>query len=151
MASCLNFLVCLYCFLVLLLMLLAQIGSNQTPRLSVQQVRVYIENESIVKSGNTVTLWEKIWIDANGYFIVSNSTYNCKMKTSKDNEAFALERDGSRSKYSLNYPHSDYEYSPVPPDTADEIVFSRLCSSKWYEFWKQRYRRLEEYRSTLLR
>ena len=101
-----------------------------------KQVRVYIENESIVKSGNTVTLWEKIWIDANGYFIVSNSSYDCKMKTSKDNEAFALERDGSRSKYSLNYPHSDYEYSPVPPDTADEIVFSRLCSSKWYEFWK---------------
>ena len=101
-----------------------------------KQVRVYIENESIVKSGNTVTLWEKIWIDANGYFIVSNSTYDCKMKTSKDNEAFALERDGSRSKYSLNYPQSVYEYSPVPPDTSDEIVFSRLCSSKWYEFWK---------------
>ena len=105
-------------------------------RVAGKLVRAYIENESIVKSGNTVTLWEKSWLDVNGYFVVSNSTYDCKMKTSKYNEAFALERDGSRSKYSLNYPQSDYEFSPITPDTIDEIVFSRLCSSKWYEFWK---------------
>lgn len=90
-----------------------------------------IDEDSLVRNGDQATVWMQMWWGTTGSIQNYNSTFDCKQRTSNTNMAFQ-EGGGKR------YPgEARPQMTPIPPNTASEIVLNTVCSKKWFEVWKK--------------
>lgn len=95
-------------------------------------LHVYIDKGTIVRDGDLASAWYR-FTQSGGSGQQYNSTFDCKRRVSKTNEAFFLQPDGSRSKYGIPF---SADFTAIPPETVSSVVLKALCSRKWYEVWK---------------
>ena len=91
-----------------------------------------IDQDSLVRNGDLVTIWMQMWWGSGGTIQHNNSTFDCKQRTSNSNAAFQEGSSGKR--YEMP---TKPQMTPIPPNTASEIVLDSVCSKKWFEVWKK--------------
>lgn len=101
---------------------------SQMPPLSV----LSIDQDSIVRNGNTVTLWMRYQNHSTDTIFQSNDTYDCKQRTLSENSKFQLGWTDMK-RYEMQ-PKRDA--TAIVPGWGSEVVFNFVCSKKFYEFWK---------------
>ena len=91
-----------------------------------------IDQDSIVRNGNTVTYWVRYQNDPTGTIFQSNSTLDCKQRTVSQNSAFQLSWPNMKRYES----ELQREAIPIVPGWSSEVIFNLLCSKRFYEIWK---------------
>jgi hypothetical protein len=96
------------------------------------QLNLRLDKDSIVREGDNITVWFQMWWGPGGTVQQYNSTFDCKRRLSNKNYAFQFaQNDPSR-----RYDGTPSGFTPIPPNTASEVVFNTICSKKWFEVWK---------------
>lgn len=101
-------------------------------------VKLWIDTNSIVRNGETVSYWQRFSADKgseeSGWIHMHNITANCKDRTIKLNKA-VYETSGKPVQWE---PFFEYMrgMTAIPPGSLFEVAFTKLCSRKFYELWK---------------
>lgn len=75
-----------------------------------------IEEDSLVRNDNQVTVWMQMKWGTYGTVQNYNSTFDCKQRTSNKNASF---QEGGGKRYEMPV---NPQMTPIPPNTASEIV-----------------------------
>ena len=92
-----------------------------------------IDQDSVVRNGQTVTLWSRYQNDPAGTIFQRNNTYDCKQRTVSENQKFQL---GWPNMKRYEEEHPQREATPIIPGWGSEVIFNVMCAKKFYEFWK---------------
>jgi hypothetical protein len=99
---------------------------------SSSDARYYVDTQSIQKSGNSVTFWEKSNKNKRDEFgdlsAKANSVINCRTRETKILYLMTYDDFDNNGKLTASISPTKAEWKPIAPETISEFIMKFVCS-----------------------